>query len=165
MKLLIPDGRGIKLTDLARSILPQLEAAVDNLESIVKFRDQTIGEQTLRLASFEVFSTHFIERCMSKSFLDFNLQIHEMIPGEMENAVAHNRADFALTYLPIPHPDLDFLKVQQIEMGIFGLKSKFMSIEEKQTPFAVPVAPIYGSPNKVRGLDGWPSGDGGADVA
>jgi DNA-binding transcriptional LysR family regulator len=156
MTLFIADGRGIKLTDRAVSILPKLENILDDLENIKKTKDSFQNEKTLKIASFEVFSTHFMERCMSKSFKDFNLLIHEMIPGEMETAVANYQVDLALTYLPIPHPDLDFLKVQQIEMGIFGLKNHFSVIEKNITPFAIPISPLQGSPNKVRGLDGWP---------
>lgn len=74
----------------------------------------------------------------------------------MENAVASGHVDFALTYLPIAHGELDFLRIQPIEMGIFGLKQKFTEILEKETPFVIPIVPIEGSPNKVRGLDGWP---------
>jgi DNA-binding transcriptional LysR family regulator len=48
------------------------------------------------------------------------------------------------------------MRILQIEMGVYGLKNKFDHFSESETPFVIPVAPIEGSPNKVRGLDGWP---------
>lgn len=79
-----------------------------------------------------------------------------MVPGKMEEAVATNKVDLALTYIPIPHPELDFLKVQEIEMGLFGKKKLLDKYELSEIPFVAPVIPVEGSPNKVRGLDGWP---------
>ena len=81
----------------------------------------------------------------------------------MEDLVARGEADFALTYIPVPRPELDHLRVQEVQMGIFGITKKFDDFSENETPFIVPSFPIEGSPNKVRGLDGWP--DDLADVA
>ncbi len=74
----------------------------------------------------------------------------------MEELVATGKADLALTYIPIPHSDLDHLKVQEIEMGIFGKPSLADNQDYGAIPFVIPISPVEGSPNKVRGLDGWP---------
>jgi DNA-binding transcriptional LysR family regulator len=157
-KLIVPDGRGILLTDRARAIAPALEEIIRKLDAVVEKTDllEPETERTLRIATFEVFSTHFMERFLSTAFVERPCLLHEMTPGRMEEAVAKHEADFALTYIPIPHPDLDHLRVQLIEMGIFGLKKKFDDFSERETPFVIPVTPVEGSPNKVRGLDGWP---------
>jgi DNA-binding transcriptional LysR family regulator len=157
-KLFVPDGRGILLTDRARAIAPALENILAKLDAVIEKTDlaESAGHQPLRIATFEVFSTHFMERVLSTAFLGKPCLVHELIPGHMEEAVASRAADFALTYIPIPHPELDHLRVQAIEMGVFGLKKKFDSIDEMETPFVIPIAPVEGSPNKVRGLDGWP---------
>ncbi|MCC6137860.1 MAG: LysR family transcriptional regulator, partial [Bdellovibrionaceae bacterium] len=64
--------------------------------------------------------------------------------------------DFGITYMPIPDPDLDFLKVTSIEMGVYVLKNAFKGVRQQDLPYVVPVMPLQGVPTKVRGLDGWP---------
>jgi len=40
--------------------------------------------------------------------------------------------------------------------GGFWLEGKIQLTFRRETPFVIPIAPLAGSPNKVRGLDGWP---------
>ena len=159
-RLIVPDGRGILVTDRARAIAPALEEVISKLDAVLEKSDlidlETDGNRPLRVTTFEVFSTHFMERVFNSILPGRSCLMYEMTPGQMEQSVARRDSDFALTYIPIPHPELDHLRVQSIEMGIFGLKNKFDEISEKDTPFVIPVTPIEGSPNKVRGLDGWP---------
>jgi len=110
----------------------------------------------LRIATFEVFSTHFMTKALSEFFPDYRCDLHEAIPGKMEELVATGKVDLALTYIPIPHSDLDHLRVQEIEMGIFGKINLGNNQDNSNLRFVVPISPIEGSPNKVRGLDGWP---------
>lgn len=161
-KLLVPSGRGILLTDHARALVPLLGEAMERLDSIKRLKTGAAenrgapARKRLSLATFEVFSTHFFERAAETVFAGYDFSLHEMVPGKMEAAVANGLADLALTYIPIPHPDLDFIKVAPIEMGIFGRGAPKAGLDFKKLPFVVPVAPVEGSPNKVRGLDGWP---------
>ncbi len=83
------------------------------------------------------------------------MHLFELTPGRLEEAVANNKVDFAITYIPIPYPGVDFLKICHVEMGIYGL-SKFLNNELSALPFAAPLSPIGNTPTKVRGLDGWP---------
>jgi DNA-binding transcriptional LysR family regulator len=155
--LTIRHGRGLVLTDYAKIILPSLQAIIRQIDSV---RDQTAFNATsrkvLKIATFEVFSTHFMAKAILDFFPKYKCEIHEMIPGKMEEAIASGLADFALTYIPIPHPDLDLLRIVDIEMGIFGHPSLIAKMKSDALVFATPVSPIEGSPNKVRGLDGWP---------
>ena len=159
-KLLVPDGRGILLTDKARALVPHFEEILEKLDAILSRSDledsSSAENRTLRIATFEVFSTYFLEQALSGIFHDRDCLIYELTPGQMEQAVVRREADFALTYIPIPHAELDHLRVQQVEMGIFGLKKMRATFSERQSPFVIPITPIEGSPNKVRGLDGWP---------
>ncbi len=159
-KLIVPDGRGILLTDKARALAPVLQGIIQKLDAVIEQSDineaYADNNKPLRIATFEVFSTHFMERVLSGIFRDSPCLLYGMAPGQMEQAVALREADFALTYIPIPHPDLDHLRVQLVEMGIFGLRGKYDDFSERETPFVIPITPIEGSPNKVRGLDGWP---------
>ena len=153
--LTIPQGRGLVLTDYAKSIVPSLESIIQQIDAVKERKSKGAANgNVLRVATFEVFSTYFMTKAIGEFFLDEKCEVYEMIPGKMEEAVATGRADLAITYIPIPHPDLDFMKVIDIEMGVFGhLK---LPNSTGATPFAAPVSPIEGSPNKVRGLDGWP---------
>lgn len=159
-KLIVPDGRGILLTDRARAIVPALEEAIQKLSEVIDKKDLRESPSTnhppLRISTFEVFSTHFMERALADKFEGHPCLLYEMTPGQMEEAVAKGISDFGLTYLPIPHRELDHLRIHPIEMGIFGLRKLAAEFSEGETPFVVPVTPIEGSPNKVRGLDGWP---------
>ncbi len=154
--LLLPHGRGIILTDYARSIAPELTDIIRRIDEIKEKKIIAAGSKHLRIATFEVFSTYFVTQAIRENFSDYRCDISEMTPGKMEQAVAEGKADFALTYIPIPHPELDFLKVQEIKMGLFGKQKLWNHASLADIPFAAPLGPIEGSPNKVRGLDGWP---------
>jgi DNA-binding transcriptional LysR family regulator len=145
VELFVPQGRGILLTDQARALVPALQDIVERIDNLRK--PVELGER-IRIASFEVFSTYFMEEMLAEYFPDKRVLLLEMTPGKMEAAVVSREVDFAITYNPIPHQDLDFLKIQRIEMGIFGKKLNL--------PFVIPVGRVDGSPSKVRGLDGWP---------
>lgn len=155
--LTIPHGRGLMLTDSARHLVPALEDIIRRIEGVrdgVAFA--TSQDKVLKVATFEVFSTYFMTRAIPSHFSEYKCEIHEAVPGKMEAAVAQGLADMALTYIPIPHPALDFLRVQEIEMGLFGNPDLMKKHDFNDVPFAAPVSPVEGSPNKVRGLDGWP---------
>jgi DNA-binding transcriptional LysR family regulator len=157
-ELTLPSGRGLVLTDYAKSLVPAIENIIQQMDLIKKNADIQIRERGkhLRIATFEVFSTHFMTKALSEFFPEYRCDLHEAIPGKMEELVAAGKADLALTYIPIPHSDLDHLKVQEVEMGIFGRQSKSDQRDYSEMPFVVPISPVEGSPNKVRGLDGWP---------
>lgn len=156
-ELTLPHGRGLILTDYAKSLINSLESVIQQIDSIREGKIvQKQSENDLRIATFEVFSTYFMAKTIKEFFQDSKCQIQEAVPGKMEEAVASGRADLALTYIPIPHAELDFLKVQEIEMGIFGSPKILNKAGLSEIPFVVPIGPVEGSPNKVRGLDGWP---------
>jgi DNA-binding transcriptional LysR family regulator len=157
-ELTLPIGRGLVLTDYAKSIVPAIESIIQQMDTLKQRADTHLRErgQHLRIATFEVFSTHFMTKTLSEFFPAYRCDLHEAIPGKMEELVATGKADLALTYIPIPHSDLDHLKVQEIEMGIYGKLKITDEADYSAIPFVVPIGPIEGSPNKVRGLDGWP---------
>lgn len=157
-ELTLPSGRGVILTDYAKSLVPEIEKIIQQIDQIKQNADTHCRERGkyLRIATFEVFSTHFMTKALGEFFKDYKCDLHEAIPGKMEELVATGKADLALTYIPIPHSDLDHLKVQEIEMGVFGKQSLTSISNYSDTRFVIPISPVEGSPNKVRGLDGWP---------
>lgn len=156
-KLTLPNGRGLILTDSAKSMIPGLEEVLRQIDMLKSSSaDPSAQQRWLKISTFEVFSTYFLSEAISQNFEDTKVQVFEMIPGEMEKSVASYESDFALTYLPIPHPDLDYLKVTDISMGLFAKKDCFQDLDLKNLPFVVPLGPLSGVPTKVSGLDGWP---------
>jgi len=157
-KLIVPSGRGIAITDngkrLAAEAAPLIEK-IDALKSIGFARDEK--SELISIATFEVFSTYFLGKVISEQFADnFDVKVFELVPGPMEEAIAKGNADIGITYLPIPHPDLDIHKITSIEMAIYGMSSRFKKTEFSHLPFVVPNIPISGTPSKAKGLDGWP---------
>ena len=94
---------------------------------------------------------------MSRIGWDENaLELHELLPGEVEKYISLGELDFGITYLPVPCPDLDFLKITSIEMGVFTKAGAFENVPQTELPFVIPVTPMHATPTRVRGLDGWP---------
>lgn len=155
--LTITQGRGVILTDFAKTLVPQVQAIVLQIDAVREGTARaSANSPSLRVATFEVFSTHFMSRALGEFFPGFGCELHELTPGKMEAAVATGIADLGLTYIPIPHPELDFLRICEIDMSIYGQRHLIHRASFDSVPFVVPVGPIEGSPNKVRGLDGWP---------
>jgi DNA-binding transcriptional LysR family regulator len=157
LKLFIRSGRNIRLTDAGRRFAVKTKEALkilDELRSSAEAERHPLQE--VKLATFEVFSTYFLRAVDDAGWEDLPVTVHEVIPGELERALVERQVDVGLTYLPVPHPDLDFLKVASIEMGVFTAKGAFPNVAQPELPFVVPVNPLFGAPSRVRGLDGWP---------
>jgi DNA-binding transcriptional LysR family regulator len=157
-KLIVPSGRGIAITDngrkLAAEAAPLIEK-IDALKTIGSPREELL--ESLSIATFEVFSTYFLGKVLSEQFAEkSDVKILELVPGPMEEAIANRRADIGITYLPIPHSDLDIHKITTIEMAIYGNNNRFKKMDFSQLPFVAPNIPISGTPSKAKGLDGWP---------
>ncbi len=156
-KLWQRDGRRILLTDAGKRLLkrtPQLIAELRSLRESIHAAPKTTTP--VRIATFEVFSTYFLSFLNRLKWDSHNLEMHEVLPGELEKYVAQGDVDYGITYMPIPHPDLDFLKITAIEMGVFARKGSFAGVAQQELPFVVPISPLQGVPTRVRGLDGWP---------
>lgn len=153
-QLFAASGRRILITDRGRVIAEKTKKILLDLEQLNK-DDVVHGCQPLRIGAFEVFTTYFLGNLAEKHLADFNIEVRELIPGHLEEQIARGGIDIGITYLPIPRKELDFIKVSSIDMGIYGtvryLEQKFDTL-----PFVVPITPVQGSPDKVKGLDGWP---------
>lgn len=151
------EGRGLVLTDRGKQVLPLAEKILSDAEALRSDPHRHMkADSRLRLGTFEVFSTYFLQHLISDDFRDLELELHELVPGELENALAEGRIDVGITYVPIPVPGIELLKVGQLRMAVYG-RSPFLEITDlSELPFAVPILPIQAAPTKVNGLDGWP---------
>lgn len=164
--LLAPVGRQVVLTQEAQLFLPHAKRIVDEWKAIkntIEGNKIALKESPLRLATFEVFSTYFLSGLKSINWTR-GLKLHEAVPGEIERHILSGEADLGITYLPVPHPRLDFLKIVTVEMGVFVCKNAFKNIDQPHIPFVVPIAPLTGTPTKAKGLDGWPESNYERDV-
>lgn len=156
VKLWVRDGRKIILSDSGRVLLKRAPQLIDDLkslrENLVEDRDKP---QPLRIGTFEVFSTYFLT-FLDHLGWDHSLVLHELLPGEVEKYLIQGEIDFGITYMPVPDPQLDFLKVASIEMGVFTRVGAFKGLPQEELPFVVPVLPLHSAPTRIRGLDGWP---------
>ena len=85
------------------------------------------------------------------------VEIRERTPGEMEDLIASGASDIGITYEPIPKKGLEFLKITQLQMALYGGKKyTHENVSFDDLPFAIPVNPLEGAPSGNRGLDGWP---------
>jgi DNA-binding transcriptional LysR family regulator len=156
-QLVIPAGRGIAITDEGKVLATKIEKLLGELDSLrAPGRPTGTGSEPLRLGSFEVFTTHCLG-ALARDYLEgVDLVLHDLTPGHLEEALGDRQIDLGITYLPIPHPDLDFLKVTTITMGVYARKGLWPGKLATEIPFAIPVPPIHGTPTKVIGMDGWP---------
>lgn len=157
--LLIPSGRGIAITDQGKVFAARAQVLLKEFEQLrASAKNAEAKRDVLRVGSFEVFTTHCLWPLLKDYLSDTesDLVLHELGPGKLEEALVDNRLDIGITYVPIPHPDLDFLKAATLTMGAFSRKGAWTSKTLSDIPFAVPVTPLQGSPTKVVGLDGWP---------
>ena len=159
-KLFSQNGRSLELTELGIIFYNKLPEAQKVLSELVNVHKNTISSSSkkVRFATFEVFSTYFLPEFLTNMNEDFDFEIREAIPGEMEEIISNNHADIGITYEPIPKKGIDFLKVSKLKMDVFGSDRALIDkLSFEDIPFAVPINPIEGAPSGLKGLDGWPS--------
>jgi DNA-binding transcriptional LysR family regulator len=159
LKLTVPLGRGLTLTPAGRRLAreaTELIRQLDTLKESLQSERNVQRQHPLRIASFEVFSTYFLHALDLVNWGEQGLVLHELLPGELEQAVATRQVDLGITYLPIPFKHLEHIKVCRIEMGVFKRRGSFRDEPQQNLPFVVPVFPLHGVPSRARGLDGWP---------
>jgi DNA-binding transcriptional LysR family regulator len=157
--LVIPLGRGITLTPEGKKLAQEATGLLDSYGLLGERIRGAVARpefNPLRIATFEVFSTYFLQALEQVEFGDRGLLLHEVVPGELEHAIEQGKADFGITYLPIAHPALEHVKVTSILMGVYKRKGTFRNSPQEKLPFVVPALPLSGAATRVKGLDGWP---------
>lgn len=155
IKLVETDGRGLKLSEAGKKFRSETSALLDNWLRIPEKIKSSENWTPTRIGSFEVFTTYFLGY-MSDSINLENLEVYELGPGKLEEAIANGSVDIGITYVPVPKVGVEFLEVSKISMGVFGIPKKFSNVDFPHLPFVIPLLPSEGTPSKVIGLDGWP---------
>jgi DNA-binding transcriptional LysR family regulator len=157
MQLFMPSGRGIAITDQGRRFHQRALRLLAEYQSLLADVHRQEGySDLLRIGSFEIFSTHFLGWAIEHYLPGRRLEVHELIPSLLEQALLNREIDLGITYLPVPHEELDFLKVATQELRIYGKAGRFTNTPFAELPFCVPMVPVSGAALPVQGLDGWP---------
>lgn len=152
-ELFVTSGRNLVLTEAGKAMYPRVKKLLEEYESLSGI--ERPQEQTIRLATFEVFSTHVLGGFIEASSFQEHVACYEMTPGKIEDAVANKTADLGISYIPIPNPEVKHLKVCSFHFGLYG-HSKWRRKAISELPFAVPTTSLPMTPNQIRGLDTWP---------
>ena len=119
-KLITHVGRGIATTDDGVRVAEQSRRVLNEVDRLRTNRTKKTDVGLLRIGSFEVFTTYFLGPCLQDHLTNVDLELHELVPGKMKQSLLNRETDLGITYIPIPNPQLDYLKVTEIQMGIFG---------------------------------------------
>ena len=160
VKLVVQSGRGLLVTDRGKWLAPRARALVAEAERL-RAQAATAASPTatpaLRIGTFDVFSTYFLGPLLRALGPELPTTVHELSPGHLERALIDRHIDLGITYIPVPSPELEQVRVATIEMGVYAARSSELGgLALADVPFVVPVLPIAGSPDRVRGSDGWP---------
>jgi DNA-binding transcriptional LysR family regulator len=155
LKLFVPQGRGLVVTDDGRRLFQRCPAFFAEEERLLG-RSEGPPADLLRIGSFEVFTSYFMGRLLGDHLRGARVEVHELAPGRLEEALITEKVDVGITYEPIPHRGVDHVRVTQVEMGAYACPGAFDAVPLEGVPFVVPVVPLEGAPSGVRGSDGWP---------
>jgi DNA-binding transcriptional LysR family regulator len=157
--LFLPSGRGIVVSDAGRALYEKSHAFLSELDRLLGRVAPSGPAQVVRWGSFEVFTSYFAGELLKHYLADHEVEIHELAPGRLEEALLLDKVDFGVTYEPMPRPGIEYTRVTRIEMGAFALHGRFRGQPLSSIPFVIPAKPLEGAPSGVRGSDAWPSGD------
>lgn len=152
-KLFVSSGRRVLVTDKGKLIAVRAKKILEDLKHLTD-AESLENNNTLKLGSFEVFTTYFLGFVFNKEF-NGSVVVREFVPGVLEENIVSGVVDVGITYLPIPKRELEFIKVTEVTMEVYGASS-FVKEPFDSLPFVVPITPLEGVPHKVKGLDGWP---------
>ncbi len=151
-------GRGLVISDRGLQVNRLLDDLLNRVDQVLGV-NQAPQLTTLRIGSFEVFTSYFIGPLLKSYLPQTQVEIHELVPGRLEEALAFNQIDIGVTYEPIPHQTIEYIKITSLTMGAYASKEQIKHFAKQhlsEVPFVVPVSPLEGAPSGVKGRDGWP---------
>ncbi len=152
-KVLSAKGRGLELTEKGKSLYVQSRKILEMINSL---KGQTkIPENYLRIGLPEVLalaSSGVIAHELKQA-----LTIEDLDSGEIEARVLDGRNDFAFTFVPFPHKDIDHLKIATVTLSSFCRVDSFSGFDAEKIPYVIPATEIRDNPLSIRIRDGWNS--------
>lgn len=155
VRLFLTSGRGIVISDEGMRLYEGCSAFFTELDRLLG-KVERKPRNELRIGSFEVFTSYFMGTLLKEYLSDCEVEIHELVPTRLEEALLLDRVDLGITYEPMPRNGIEYVKIKRIEMGAYCLQGKFEGKDILEIPFVAPALPLEGAPSGVRGRDGWP---------
>lgn len=152
-KLLSPRGRGLELTEKGKKIYEQSNQILEMVNSL---KAQTPSHTTsLRIGLPEVLAL-VVSESITHELRDA-LTIEDLDSGEIESRVLDRRTDFAFTFVPFPHKELDHLKIATVTLASFCRVNCFLGEDPESIPYVIPSSEMKDNPLSLRIKDGWNS--------
>lgn len=155
MTLFYPSGRGVVISDEGSGLYERSKRFLEEYSLLVG-SEVEVKPNVLRIGSFEVFTSYFIGPLLKTYLPDTAAEIHELVPGRLEDALILKKIDIGVTYEPVPRKGVEYVKAATLSMGAFAVRGKFENEDLENIPFIVPVLPLEGAPSGVKGRDAWP---------
>lgn len=153
LSLLRPQGRGLEITHEGKVFYQRAQTVLKEVLSL------TMASATqrafTRVGLSEAFSCSMVEKFAAE--LGSEVEFHELDAGEMEVKILQDEIDFALSFTPFPHPELEYLKIKKIPMGVYFVNPAFDKMSFEVIPFVVPLGVLKDNPLSIRTQDGWPT--------
>jgi len=157
--LFLQSGRGVIVSDFGKNFYTHAKKILTEIHILLDFKNNYNKKKEndlLRLGSFEVFTTYFMGPLLKNYFNEIEIEVYELAPGKLEEAIALNKVDIGITYEPIARKGIEFMKISHLQMQAFCLKGAFKNISLSNIPFVVPSIPLEGQPSGIKGRDAWP---------
>jgi DNA-binding transcriptional LysR family regulator len=157
-KLVIPFGRGIEITDRGINFYRQSQKLLQEYVSLKSSLENQGSHQTplIRLGSMEVFTTYFLSKVIETETPSLKIRTRYLTPGQIEESLKLREIDVGLTYIRLPEEELNYLKIGEFHMGIYGAKAMVRS-DLKDLQFVTPITGIDSPAISLKSLDGWPN--------
>jgi DNA-binding transcriptional LysR family regulator len=154
--LFLASGRGIVISDEGMRLYKRAGPFLTELDRLLG-KSVHPPQHLIRIGSSEVFTCYFTGKLL-KNYIDHaDIEIHELIPGRLEESLILDKIDIGITYEPIPHPGIEYVKITTIPLGAYHLKGTFAHQDLSTIPFVVQLKPLESIPSGAKGLDGWPT--------
>jgi DNA-binding transcriptional LysR family regulator len=152
-QILRPQGRGLEITEAGKRLY---QKSKDILDLVEKIKDKTgqPRKDFVRVGLSEIFAVSIAGAIASEFQKEINFM--EVDAGEAEVKILAGEIDFALSFVPYPHQDLDYLKIKRIQMGVFYSSPDLKHLSLEEIPFVVPNVEIKNNPLSLKSRDGWP---------
>ena len=134
-------GRALSPTVDGHRLYRESHRLIEEHQRLLKSLDTTAPSQpaTLRIASFEVFTTHVLAQMVEHTLTAYALHVIELSVQDIGPAVLRGESDYGITYAPFPHKGLDFKAVGTSRFGVFARTGVFKRTAFAEIPFAIPV--------------------------
>ena len=151
-------GRKLILNEFGTRLYQQSEELIRCHDQLLRSIDASTADsrRQIRLASFEVFTTHLLGQLASQSVFDFDLRVLEMPPDQIGERLLDHSADVGISYAPYPNESLTFKLLSKTNFRIYARKNTFTNTPFMDIPFAIPTSDVRGSTAGLLGIDSWP---------